>query len=150
MARIGEPILVVNPPPLPANGEVSASGAAARGPKIGSKGHSRLRAREVSGGGMIPTSSRARSGESDSAPSSERASDVLNREGSFDSEADENRNNRRTLTSPIDLGSSGEQPYSSVNGTSAPPLVIHGSGGPPKAVRRLRDTSSTGMRIPPF
>jgi hypothetical protein len=131
MSRIGEPVVVANPPPLPPTGDGPVGVRAA---KIGSKsGQSRSRAREVSGsGGLTPTS--------DTPPPSERAdSTALNREGSFDNEVDDQRHNRRTLGSPVTVNGSGELPQ--VNGTAAP-IAVHTSGGAPKAVRRLRDTTA--------
>jgi len=132
MARVGEPI-VATPPPLPAGGEGGTPGGSARGPKIGSKGQSRSRAREhVTGGSQTPT----RAGEGDGGQSEERVREALNREGSFDSEVDEQRNNRRSvLSSPVDPSASGEHPHTPVNGASA--------AAAPKAVRRLRDTSNS-------
>ncbi len=133
MARVGEPI-VATPPPLPSGGEGGTPGGSARGPKIGSKGQSRSRAREhVTGGSQTPTGGRA--GEGDGGQSEERVKEPLNREGSFDSEVDEQRNNRRSvLSSPVDPSASGEHPHTPVNGASA--------AAAPKAVRRLRDTSN--------
>lgn len=140
MSRVGEPVVAANPPPLPSNGDSSAG---VRAGKISNKsGQSRSRAREVSGsGGLTPTS--------DTPPPSERAdSTALNREGSFDSELDE-RNNRRTLASPVTVNGSGEHPHTPVNGTSAP-IAVHTSGGAQKAARRLRDTTAGTTGLAPW
>jgi hypothetical protein len=131
MARVGEAIVVATPPPLPANGGDGSASGGARGPKIGSKGQSRSRAREHVPGG------------SQTATGAERTSEALNREGSGDSEVDEQRNTRRgELSSPVDQNASGEHPHTPVNGASASAALVT-SSGPPKAMRRLRDTSSS-------
>jgi len=132
MSRVGEPVVVATPPPLPpglVGGEGSTGGA--RGPKIANKVQSRSRAREGSGG---KGRENVAVGEGERA-SVERASDTLYREGSFDSEADEQQSNNRHANKTV-----GEHPQTPVNGTSAGPVA--GSGGAPKAVRRLRDTTA--------
>ena len=136
MARVGEAIVVATPPPLPANGGDGSASGGARGPKIGSKGQSRSRAREhVPGGSQTATG--ARPGDC-----AERTSEALNREGSGDSEVDEQRNTRRgELSSPVDQSASSEHPHTPVNGASASAALV-ASSGPPKAMRRLRDTGS--------
>lgn len=128
MARVGEAIVVATPPPLPANGGDGSASGGARGPKIGSKGHNRSRARELVPGGS-QTATGARPGDG-----AERTSEALNREGSGDSEVDEQRN--------TDQNASGEHQHTPVNGASASAALV-ASSGPPKAIRRLRDTSSS-------
>ena len=127
MSRVGEPVLVDTAPPLPPNGENGSSGTA-RGPKIGSKsGQSRSRAREVS--------SRGDSARSETPP-------TLKNDG-FDSEADEQQLNLRTLNSSIEHSGSSEPPQPPINVTSS--SVIVGSAGRSIAVPMLVKVSAKSV-----
>lgn len=121
MARVlvGDPIAVANPPPLPPAQitDGSSSGGTTRGPKMGSKGHSRSRTRDsgtptqnVGGESATPTE--------------------------LDSPIDPARRD-----SPVEHG--GEATHTPVHGAHAINSSVHASGGAaPKAARRLRDTTS--------
>jgi hypothetical protein len=125
MARVlvGDPIAVANPPPLPPAQitDGSSSGGATRGPKMGSKGHSRSRTRDSG----TPTHNVGSRGEGESATPTE-----------LDSPIDPARRD-----SPVEHG--GEAPHTPVHGAHAINSSVHASGGAaPKAARRLRDTTS--------